>query len=299
MKYLVTGGAGFIGSHLVRSLINEGHEIIVIDDFSNSSRTKVPAGIKIIEASILDISNFKDELAGCDGIFHLAAEVSVPKSFENPFKTLEVNALGTLRILNLMRELKIPKIVYSGTCAVYGDKGEKQINEEMPPEPLSPYAYTKLESEYLIKCFAAIYGIKYINLRYFNVYGEGQDPSSPYSAAIPIFISQIKNNESIKIFGDGNQTRDFISVDDVVKVNKIAMQSDITGETINVGNGKSLTINELLEILQSISQKSFNREYLDRRKGDIIFSKADVTKLKNRLDFSPNTNLKESLSAFL
>lgn len=294
MKYLVTGGAGFIGTHLVKKLQNEGHEVIILDDFSNS-KNAAQAGVTLIKDSILNIQNYRKELENCDGVFHLAAEVSVPKSFLKPQETLDVNGLGMLRLLELMHELRIPKIVYSSTCAVYGDKGDQMIDETMSTEPLSHYAHTKLYGEYLIKTFSNLYAIKSVILRYFNVYGEGQDPSSPYSAAIPIFISKMKSNETIKIYGDGLQSRDFVSVEDVVQVNQKAMESELNAELINIGCGESTTLLELLTILEKISKKKVEREFVERREGDIVHSKANIQKLKRLLSFEPTQDLESGL----
>lgn len=295
MKYLITGGGGFIGTHLAKGLLSDGHEVLVLDDFSNSQKAAIPAGVKILEGSVLDVQNFKNELQNCDGVFHLAAEVSVPKSLLNPKKTLDVNGLGMLRLLELMRDLKIPKIVYSSTCAVYGDKGNEEITEDMLPAPLSPYAYTKLEGEYLLKTYAHLYGINTVIFRYFNVYGIGQDPNSPYSAVIPIFISKIKAGEKIKIFGDGMQTRDFVRVEDVVEANKRAMKADIKMEVINVGNGKSVTLLELVDILEKVSGKKVEREFLPHREGDIVYSRGSIDKLKKLLGFEPSQDLESGL----
>lgn len=299
MKYLLTGGAGFIGRHLTKGLLDEGHEVLILDDFSNARRESVPAGVRILEGSLLDIANFKQELQNCDGVFHLAAEVSVPKSLINPKKTLDVNGLGVLRLLEFMRDMKIPKIVYSCTCAVYGDKGNVDITEDMLPAPLSPYAYAKLEGEYLMKTYAHLYGVKAVIFRYFNVYGVGQDPSSPYSAAIPIFISKIQKGETISIFGDGMQTRDFVRVEDVVEANKRAMNSGIQCEVINVGCGKSVTLLELIDILEKVAGKKVEREFLPHREGDIVYSKGSITKLKKLLNFEPSQDLEAGLKSLL
>lgn len=299
MKYLLTGGAGFIGKHLSKGLLADGHEVLILDDFSNAKKELVDPRVKILEGSLLDVKNFSQELQNCDGVFHLAAEVSVPKSLVNPKKTLDVNGLGVLRLLEFMRDMKIPKIVYSCTCAVYGDKGDVEISEDMLPAPLSPYAYAKLEGEYLMKTYAHLYGIKAVIFRYFNVYGIGQDPNSPYSAVIPIFISKIQNGEKIRIFGDGKQTRDFVRVEDVVEANKRAMNSDIQCEVINVGCGKSITLLELIEILEKVAGKKVELEFLPHREGDIVYSKGSIAKLKQLLNFEPSQDLEAGLKAIV
>jgi UDP-glucose 4-epimerase len=299
MKYLLTGGAGFIGKHLSKGLLADGHEVLILDDFSNAKKELVDSRVKILEGSLLDVKNFAQELQNCDGVFHLAAEVSVPKSLVNPKKTLDVNGLGVLRLLEFMRDMKIPKIVYSCTCAVYGDKGDVEISEDMLPAPLSPYAYAKLEGEYLMKTYAHLYGIKAVIFRYFNVYGVGQDPNSPYSAVIPIFISKIQNGEKIRIFGDGKQTRDFVRVEDVVEANKRAMNSDVQCEVINVGCGKSITLLELINILEKVAGKKVELEFLPHREGDIVYSKGSIKKLKELLKFEPSQDLEAGLKAII
>ncbi len=297
MKYLVTGGAGFIGSHIARALLALGHKVAIIDDLSNSKKENIPAVAEFFEGSITDQNLLKQAMQNCAGVFHLAALVSVPKSIENPKYTLEVNALGTLRILEAMRELKVKKIVYSGTSAVYGDQGSAKNTEDMTPQTLSPYAYAKLESEYLIKTYGHLYGIQSVIFRYFNVFGPGQDPSSPYSAVIALFIDKIQKGEQITIFGDGKQTRDFVFVDDVVNANLHAMNSQVNAEVINIGRGESISILDLIEVLGKIFNKKIEPEFKAPRAGDILHSCADISKARNLLKFAPKTSLQEGLRA--
>lgn len=295
MKYLVTGGAGFIGSHIARALLALGHKVAIIDDLSNSKKESVPEGAEFFEGTITDKNLLKKAMENCDGVFHLAALVSVPKSMEDPKYTLEVNALGTLRILEVMRELKVKKIVYSGTSAAYGDQGSTKKTEDMTPQTLSPYAYAKLESEYLIKTYGHLYGMQSVIFRYFNVFGPGQDPSSPYSAVIALFTSKIQKGENISIFGDGKQTRDFVFVDDVVNANLLAMNSSLTGEVINIGRGESISILDLISVLGKIFNKKIEPEFKAPRAGDIVHSCADISKARNLLKFEPKVGLEEGL----
>ncbi|MBI4127253.1 NAD-dependent epimerase/dehydratase family protein [Candidatus Peregrinibacteria bacterium] len=299
MKYLVTGGAGFIGSHVARALLALGHKVAIIDDLSNSKKESVPKGAEFFQGTITDKNLLKKAMQNCDGVFHLAALVSVPKSMENPKYTLEVNALGTLRILEVMRELGVKKIVYSGTSAAYGDQGSAKNTEDMNPQTLSPYAYAKLESEYLIKTYGHLYGIQSVIFRYFNVFGPGQDPSSPYSAVIALFTSKIQKGENISIFGDGKQTRDFVFVDDVVNANLLAMNSSLRGEVINIGRGESISILDLISVLGKIFNKKIEPEFKAPRHGDIVHSCADISKARVILGFDPKVNLEDGLRRYL
>lgn len=295
MKYLVTGGAGFIGSHIARELLKQGHKVSIIDDLSNSKKENVPVGADFFEGSITDKNLLQKAMQDCDGVFHLAALVSVPKSMQAPIVTLEVNALGTLRILEAMRVAGVKKIVYSGTSAVYGDAGSEKNTEELPTKPMSPYAYAKLESEYLIKTYSHLYEIQSVILRYFNVFGPGQDPSSPYSAVIALFTNKIQKGEKISLYGDGSQTRDFIFVDDVVSVNLQAMNSNINGEVFNIGRGESISILNLVSVLGKIFDREIEPEILAPRAGDILHSCADISKARRLLGFEAKMNLEEGL----
>lgn len=295
MKCLVTGGAGFIGSHIARELLKQGHQVAIIDDLSNSKKENVPVGAEFFEGSITDANLVRESMQNCDGVFHLAALVSVPKSMADPKYTLEVNALGTLRILEAMRELKIKKIVYSSTSAVYGDQGSTKNTEDMTPQTLSPYAYAKLESEYLIKTYSYLYGIESVIFRYFNVFGPGQDPSSPYSAVIALFTDKIKKGEKISVYGDGSQTRDFVFVDDVVNANLLAMNSSVSAEVMNIGRGESISILDLIAVFGKIFGQKIEPDFKAPRVGDIVHSCADISKARNLLGFEPKVNLEEGL----
>lgn len=290
MRHLVTGGAGFIGSHIVAKLLEEGHEVVILDDLSNGSNLHPKA--QHIKASITDEKALLEATKGCHTVFHLAAEISVPKSLENPQATLEVNAQGTLKLLQAMQTNQVQNIVYSSTSAVYGDTGQTKNHEDQVPMPLSPYAYGKVMGEYYIKTFHSLYGIKGSILRYFNVYGPGQDPNSPYAAVIPIFKRKVQNQEPITIFGDGLQSRDFIHVSDVVQANLLAMQKPQDAAVINIASGRSVTLNELAALL---SQPNTQIEHLAERPGDIKFSEAKTQKAKELLKFQAQISLEEGL----
>ncbi len=295
--YLVTGGAGFIGSHLVKSLLEKGHKVRVLDDFSNSDRSQVPAGVELFEGSLTDFEVVQKAVAGTDGIFHLGAEVSVPKSLKNPAGTLEVNARGTLLLLEAMKSHNVKRLVYSSTSAVYGDQGDAVHAEDLSPRPMSPYAYSKLTGEYFIKSYSHLYDFNTVIFRYFNVYGSGQSPDSPYAAVIPILLDKIKNNQPFTIFGDGLQCRDFVSVSDVVRANQLAIESDMKGEILNIGSGQSVTLLELIQILEKISGKKVEVTHKDAREGDIKLSTANVEKAKKLLGFEAATNLEAGLKS--
>jgi len=230
MRYLVTGGAGFIGSHLVEELVNKNNSVIILDNFSSGKYSNIAKyekndeNIECIKGSIENVSLLKKLCAECDGIFHEAAMVSVLGSVSDPLRTHAVNCTGTLNLLIAAREAGIKNVVIASSSAVYGDTTEMPQNETFTPRPLSPYAVSKLTGEYYSKVFSELYGMKITNLRYFNVYGSRQDPSSDYAAVIPQFITKILLRKPITIHGDGNQTRDFIYVKDVVSANLNAMK---------------------------------------------------------------------------
>ncbi len=229
MHYIVTGGAGFIGSHITNTLVELGHEVTVIDNLSSGKRENIrnvlsTGRVTLAEGSITDLDLLNRSFEGADGVFHEAAIVSVPWSVEHPIETAEINVMGTLNVLVAARDCGIKKVVVASSSAVYGDNPELPKREEMFPEPKSPYALSKLAAEYLGPVFSRSYGLDFVALRYFNVYGPGQDPTSAYAAVIPKFITRILNDQAPLIFGDGSQTRDFIYVRDVVKANLCAME---------------------------------------------------------------------------
>ena len=253
MKYIVTGGAGFIGSHVVDAIAPE-NEVVVIDNFSSGKPENLdvfPDNVHVIRGSINDLSLLKKVFKGADGIFHLAAIASVAGSVDNPLATHETNLTGTLNVLIAARESKVRRVVFSSSSAVYGNEPTLPKREDMPPFPLSPYAVTKLASEYYCKVFSELYGVKTVSLRYFNVFGPRQDPEGEYAAVIPKFITSMLNNKAPVIFGDGTQTRDFVYVKDVVRANLLAMQSSATG-TFNIGSGNGTNLNTLVNCIAGI-----------------------------------------------
>lgn len=261
MRIVITGGAGFIGSNLAEVLaLAPNNEVCVVDDLSTGRVENLPiaSGIEFIKGSITDLQLMNEVLADADFVFHQAALPSVQRSIEDPAHTNEVNIRGTLNVLMAARDAGVKKVIYASSSSVYGDTPELPKREGMTPNPLSPYAVTKLVGEYYCKVFNDVYGLNTISLRYFNVYGPRQDPHSEYAAVIPRFVSRILKGEPPIIYGDGQQTRDFTFVKDVVNANILAMNSDATG-VYNIASGRMISIQELATLitrltgLQSIS----------------------------------------------
>ena len=297
MKFVVTGGAGFIGSHIVEALA-ESHEVVVIDNFSSGKRENLSMfadSINAIQGSITDLPLLKDAFKGADGIFHLGAIASVARSVDDPFITHETNLTGTLNVLLAARDCRVKKVVFASSSAIYGEEPTLPKREDMHPDPRSPYAVSKLAGEYYCNVFSELFGVKTVSLRYFNVFGPRQDPHSEYAAVIPKFITRILNNQPPLIFGDGKQTRDFIYVKDVVQANMLAMQSSITG-TFNIGSGQSTDLNTLASSLEKIMKVSLSPVYDKPRSGDIRDSVSDITTAKKFLGYQTEYSLEKGLA---
>jgi UDP-glucose 4-epimerase len=299
MKALVTGGAGFIGSHIVDRLLNDGHEVIVLDNFSTGHRCNLPDNnsLSIIEGDISNYETVKQCMAGVDWVFHKAAVASVPKTVNDPVGSSLINYHGTLHLLEAARINNVKRFVFASSAALYGDEPTLPKVETMCPVTLSPYAVDKLASEFACGMYSRLYGLETVSLRYFNVYGPRQDPSSPYSGVISIFTNKLKNKEIPTIYGDGEQTRDFVFVSDVVEANiKAVTEKDCAGQFFNIATGKKITLNSLLKTLCDIYNIKFNARYEDARKGDIKKSYATIDKAKSRLNWMPSVELKNGLS---
>jgi len=299
-KYLVTGGAGFIGSNIVHSLVKKKLPVRIIDNLSTGKMdnlANLSNKIHLIEGDICDLATVRMAMKGIEYVFHQAALPSVPRSIENPLASNETNIKGTLNILIASRDSQVKRVIYAGSSSVYGDTPVLPKKEDMPPYPLSPYAVTKLAGEYYCKIFCSIYGLETIILRYFNVFGPRQDPKSQYSAVIPKFIQALLTDKTPTIYGNGGQTRDFTFVENVVYANILASQAEKThGETINVATGSRININQLLEILNKITGKNISQKYKPARKGDVLHSLADISKAKRILEYTPKISLKEGLT---
>ena len=298
-KVIVTGGAGFIGSNLAEELAQRGNHVIVIDNLSTGNPENIQSITKagqvdFIEGSITDLSLMQKSFSGVDYVFHQAALPSVPRSIEDPETTDSVNITGTLNVLIAARDNAVKKLVYASSSSVYGDTPTLPKTEDMIPNPLSPYAVTKLTGEYYCQVFTKIYNLKTVCLRYFNVYGPRQDPNSAYAAVIPLFINNVLSGKSPVIFGDGEQTRDFTFVKDVVEANIQAAESDVTG-IFNLGNSQRVTINELTKLIRNIAKRSDVKPIFDKpRPGDIVHSLADTSKAK-AFGYNPRYTLEQGL----
>ena len=299
MKALVTGGAGFIGSHIVDRLIDDGHEVIVLDDFSTGHRSNLTEHerLTIVEGDISNADTVNECMQGIDWVFHKAAVASVPKTVNDPVGSSLVNYHGTLHLLEAARNNKVKRFEFASSAALYGDEPTLPKVETMCPMTLSPYAVDKLASENACGMYTRLYGLETVCLRYFNVYGPRQDPSSPYSGVISIFTDKLKKKEVPTIFGDGEQTRDFIFVSDVVEANMKAVTTEgCEGQYFNIATANKITLNDLLKTLSDIYSMEFDVNYGEPRKGDIKESYARIDKAIDILQWSPSIELNKGLA---
>lgn len=295
-KIAVTGGLGFIGSHLIGSL-NKNNDVVIVDDQSSGNIENIQdLDFTKIDTNFGDITQIKLEriFEDVDYVFHMAAVTSVPQSVEDPIRSNEVNITGTLKVLEAAKNCGVKKLIFSSSSAVYGETETVPIDEKTLVNPMSPYAVSKATSEMYCRVYSDIYNLSTISLRYFNVFGPKQDPKSQYAAVIPIFIDKLIKNESPVIYGDGEQTRDFVSVKQVVDANILAAQSNKTG-SYNIGLGKSTTINKLYEMITQIMKKDIRPIYESERAGEIKHSVADISKAKN-IGYAPKNDFKEELT---
>ncbi len=297
---LVTGGAGFIGSHLTERLVQLGAKVRVLDDFSTGKRANIAHlldRIDLIEGSLTNPQTVQQAVKGVAFIFHQGAIPSVVRSVEDPLTTHQVNATGTLLLLLAARDEKVKRVVFASSSSVYGETPTLPKREDMPPNPQSPYALSKLVGEHLCQLFWRLYGLETVSLRYFNIFGPRQDPTSQYAAVIPRFITALLRGESPTIYGDGEQTRDFTFVDNCVQANLLAATaSGVTGEVFNVGAGKQTSVNELFRLLRTlIGANHIEPIYAPPRPGDVRHSLADITKARKQLGYEPTVTLEEGL----
>ncbi|MGM0576223.1 MAG: SDR family oxidoreductase [Myxococcota bacterium] len=296
---LVTGGAGFIGSHLVRALVERGDDVRVIDDLSSGFRENLDAvadDIDLVEASILDADALARAAEGCRFVFHLAAQVSVPASMEDPAGTHEVNATGSLRVFEAARAAGVDRVVMASSCAVYGDEPSMPKREDSPVVPTSPYAATKYLGEIYGETWTRGLGQEVVALRFFNVFGARQNPEGGYAAAIPVFTTRALQGRGVTIYGDGEQTRDFVYVDNVVEaLTKAAEAPDAAGRVFNVGSGESISINRLVRTLGEALGRDLEAEHGPERAGDIRHSRADVSRAREVLGYRGDVSLREGL----
>ncbi|MBU1699953.1 MAG: SDR family oxidoreductase [Candidatus Eisenbacteria bacterium] len=303
LVHLITGGAGFIGSHIADRLAGEGKPVRILDNFSTGRRETISylrdrhgAGIEVIEGDIRDGEICKAAMRGCDVVFHEAALPSVERSVQDPLASHAVNATGTLNLLVAARDSGVRRFLFAGSSSVYGDAPCLPKVEDQTPLPRSPYALSKLASEEYVRIFSELYGLSTLTLRYFNVFGPRQDPNSAYAAVIPRFITALDNNEPPVIYGDGEQSRDFTYIDNVVDANLMAAERlDVTG-VMNIACGEQSSLLELLAMLAEIQNKSIAPNFEPERAGDVKHSRADVTRARERLNYTPRLSLKEGLA---
>ena len=298
MRIVITGGAGFIGSNLATELSKEKEsEVIIVDDLSTgrvSNLEKINKNINLVIGSITDLQLLKGIFKDVDYVFHQAAIPSVPRSIKDPIASNNANVNGTLNVLVAAKDCNVKKVIYASSSSVYGDTPELPKREDMVPNPLSPYAVTKLLGEYYCKVFNEVYGLKTISLRYFNVYGPRQDPYSDYAAVIPRFINRVLENKPPVIYGDGEQTRDFTFVKDVVRANIQAMKSDANG-VYNIASGNRISINELANVIMKLMGRNLKPIHEAPREGDIRHSLGDISSAKKTLSYEPQYSLEEGL----
>ncbi|MCX6561975.1 MAG: SDR family oxidoreductase [Candidatus Aminicenantes bacterium] len=296
---LVTGGAGFIGSHLAEELVRRGFKVRVLDNFSTGKRENLASfreAVDLIEGDVRDLRTCRSAASGMDYVFHEAALASVPLSVEDPFLTDDINVGGTLNMLWAGKEAGIKRLVFASSTSVYGDNPDLPKDEEMSGVPLSPYALSKWIGEKYCQSFSLIYGIPTVGLRYFNVFGPRQDPQSQYAAAIPIFLSRMLGGGRPVIYGDGEQTRDFVFVRDVVEANLLAAETEgVSGQVFNIASAESLSVNALVRTINDVLGTSIEAVYAPARPGDIRHSAADIRKAEAGLGYRPGRDFRRGL----
>jgi len=298
---LVTGGAGFIGSNLTETLLQKGHYVRVLDDFSTGKREnlifdKAYPSLEIVEGDIRDLSTCQKAVEGMEYVFHQGALPSVQRSVEDPETSNAVNAGGTLNILLAAREKRAKRVIYASSSSVYGDTPTLPKDEEMPCDPLSPYALQKYIGEQYCRLFYQLYGLETVSLRYFNIFGPKQDPNSLYSAVIPKFIDALLQGRPPIIFGDGEQSRDFIYIENVVQANLLAMSAGhLHGEAMNIACGERTSLNQLLNVLKKILGSKLSPIYQEPRQGDVRHSLADIRKGKEMIKYEPKVGIEIGL----
>jgi UDP-glucose 4-epimerase len=300
-RSLITGGAGFIGSNLARKLVTLGEDVVVLDDFSTGKHANladIKDDIEIIEGSVCDITAVKKASRKVDYVFHHAAVVSVVRSVDDPVTTNAVNVDGTLNILMAASEAKVKRLVFAASSSAYGNNLSLPKHEDMKPEPLSPYAISKLTGEFYARVFYEIYGLPTVSLRYFNIFGPHQDPNSLYAAVIPFFITKLLKGDSPVIYGDGEQSRDFTYIENAVQANLLAAVSSLAaGRVINVACGARYTLNELVSRLQVLTRSNVGATYAPRRAGDVEHSQGDINLATQLLGYRPKVTFDEGLKA--
>jgi nucleoside-diphosphate-sugar epimerase len=295
-NYLVTGGAGFIGSHISEALVRRGQRVRVVDSLVTGYARNVRDGVEFVQGDLADPAVAKAAVAGMDYVIHQAAIPSVPRSVEKPEESHRANIDGTLQVLLAARNAKVKRVVFAGSSSVYGDTEVLPKTEAMPTNPLSPYALQKLMGEMYLKMFTRLYGLETVTTRYFNVFGPRQDPGSPYSGVISLFIKALSEGTQPVIYGDGEQTRDFTYVTNVVDgVLRAAETPGVGGEVFNVATNNRTSLNQLLATLKKIFGSNVEPIYREPRAGDVRDSQADISKAQQMLGYQPTVGLEEGL----
>jgi nucleoside-diphosphate-sugar epimerase len=299
MRYLVTGGAGFIGSNTVDELVRRGHSVVVLDDLSagkEENLAEVRNKITFIKGSITDIEVIRKAIYEADYVIHLAARTSVPRSMKDPVETNRINIDGTLNVLMAARDAKVKRIVFAASSSAYGETPTLPKREDMQPMPISPYGVTKYVGELYLQTFGRCYGLENVCLRYFNIFGPRQDPSSPYSGVLAKFCTAFLEETEPVIYGDGTQSRDFTFVENAVQANLLACEApNASGKVFNVGTGLRITLNDIVDTLGKISGKQIPARYDLPRDGDIRDSQADITRARDYLGYEPQVFFDEGL----
>ncbi len=299
MRVLVTGGGGFIGSHVVDRLLAEGHDVRALDNFTTGRRENLDGvldDIELVEGDIQSYERAHTAVRGCDVVLHQAALPSVPRSVLDPLTSNASNVIGTLNLLLAARDSGVRRVVLASSSSVYGSNPELPKHEALQTQPISPYAVAKLAAEGYAQSFYRVYGLNTIVLRYFNVFGPRQDPSSEYAAVIPKFIAAAFQGTSPVIFGDGEQTRDFTYVDNVVQANLLAMEApEAAGKVFNAAYGESVTLNRLVQMIGEITGRELIIDYAAPRPGDVRHSRADITRARTELGYEPEVDFTEGL----
>lgn len=300
MQILVTGGAGFIGGHLVAGLLNQGHRVRVLDNLSTGRRERVEAlcgSVELIVGDICDQTTLDRAVAGCDAVFHLAALVSVEQSLAEPLVAQAINATGSMMVMETSRQAGVRRVVQASTCAVYGGSDRLPLGEDTPPDPLSPYAVTKLSAEYAGRLYTSLYGLEVVALRFFNVYGAGQDPASPYAAVVPRFLTRMAAGHPITIYGDGLQSRDFVYVGDVVGALMAASTAPgAAGTVLNVGSGVGTTVLDLAHAIAGQLGVSPQITFEPGRSGEVRHSLADTRGLTELVGYTASMSLSQGIA---
>ncbi|MGC6416611.1 MAG: SDR family oxidoreductase [Bradymonadia bacterium] len=299
-RFLVTGGAGFVGSNLVHALLARGDEVVVLDNFSTGRRENladVVDRIKLIEGSLADREAVEASVDGVDGVLHQGALPSVPKSLSLPIETNEANVVGTLTLLEVCRQKGVERVVYAASSSAYGDHDAAVKTETLEPRPKSPYAVQKLTGEYYCAVYHQLFGLKTVALRYFNVFGRRQNPESQYAAVVPAFVTRILDGRSPIVYGTGKQSRDFTHIDNVIDANLKALEAkpDACGRVYNVGCGSSVTLLDLIESINRQLGTDISPAFEAPRAGDVMHSKADISSTMSLLGYSPDVDFDEGL----